>query len=121
MPPHPGWRRIYPLRFGLHLVLAMLVVMVYHNSRLGWARPRVVSLNRDRRSYTMTKVSFELPATITVALGKDTGDRLVIETKRLAPHANLWPAFVTAAMKVIMTNAFNGGGKDAKHADKVAA
>lgn len=67
----------------------------------------------------MTRVSLELATSVTVAMGKDSGDRLVIETKRLP--ANVLEAIVTAGIKVILTNAYNGGGKDAKQADKLAA
>jgi hypothetical protein len=67
----------------------------------------------------MAKVSLNLPTTTTVALGKDTTDRLPIEWARVKP--NVLEAILVAGAKVIITNAYNGGGKDAKQVDKVSA
>lgn len=67
----------------------------------------------------MTKLNLNLPTTITVALGKDSGNKLAVETARLP--ANVVEAIAVAGIKVILTNCFNGGGKDAKTEDKVAA
>jgi hypothetical protein len=67
----------------------------------------------------MAKVTLNLPTTTTVALGKDTTDRLPIEWSRVKP--NVLEAILVAGAKVIVTNAYNGGGKEAKQADKVAA
>jgi hypothetical protein len=67
----------------------------------------------------MTKVTLNLPSAITVALGKDSGKRQEVETARVA--ANVWEAIAVAGAKVILTNVFNGGGKDASFDDKAAA
>lgn len=67
----------------------------------------------------MPKLTLDLPTTVTVALGKDTGSRLAVECKRLP--AKVVEAILVAGIKVILTNAYNGGGKDAKQADKEAA
>lgn len=67
----------------------------------------------------MAKVSLNLPTTTTVALGKDTTDRLPIEWARVKP--NVLEAILVAGAKVIITNAYNGGGKEAKQPDRVAA
>lgn len=67
----------------------------------------------------MPKLNINLPTSITVALGKDTGQRLVVECARVP--ANVVEAIFVAGAKVILTNAYNGGGKEAKQADKEAA
>jgi hypothetical protein len=67
----------------------------------------------------MPKLTLNLPTTTTVALGKDTTDRLPIDWARVQP--NVIEAILVAGAKVIITNAYNGGGKEAKQADKVAA
>lgn len=66
----------------------------------------------------MTKLTIDLPTTIKVALGKDSGQYLAIETKRLP--ANVVEAIFTAGAKVILTNCFNGEGKDAKFDERKA-
>jgi len=67
----------------------------------------------------MQKMNITLPTQIAVALGKDSGKRVNVETKRLP--ANVVEAIAVAGIKVILTNVFNGGGKDAKQADREAA
>lgn len=67
----------------------------------------------------MNKVNMTLPTAITVAMGKDSGDRLAVDTARLP--ANVLEAIVVAGIKVILTNAYNGGGKEAKQDDKLNA
>lgn len=70
----------------------------------------------------MQKVSFNLPDTITVLAGRESGDKVVVETKRLAAHAEaLFPAMMTAAIKVILTNAYNGPGAKAHQSEKKIA
>lgn len=66
----------------------------------------------------MQKLTINLPDTIAVAMGKDSGKRMNVETKRLP--ANVLEVIVTAGIKVILTNVYNGEGKDAKHDDRVA-
>lgn len=67
----------------------------------------------------MQKLTINLPDTIAVAMGKDSGKRVNVETKRLP--ANVAEAIIVAGVKVILTNVFNGGGKEAKQADREAA
>lgn len=69
----------------------------------------------------MAKLTIEMPATVKVAMGKDSGQFLTVDIKRMVPFSALWIALITAGIKTILTNVYNGGGKDAKHDVKMAA
>lgn len=66
----------------------------------------------------MQNITINLPDTIAVAMGKDSGKRMNVESKRLP--ANVLEAIVVAGVKVILTNVYNGEGKDAKQDDREA-
>ena len=67
----------------------------------------------------MSQKNISLPATITVQMGKGSTDRLLVDTNRIP--ANVIEAIFTAGAKVILSNTYNGGGKDMPHKERLAA
>jgi hypothetical protein len=66
----------------------------------------------------MTNIAIDMPTSIKVAMGRDSGTFLSVETKRIP--AKVWIAIMTAGVKVILINTYNGEGAAAKHEAKLA-